>query len=195
LNARLITRADILPMTEYGIVRDERRRKMAETKKTRRVHVGPDITFYFENFATMLHQVHEMLAVERGGEEQIDDELRAYNPLIPGGRELVATMMIEIDEARRRDRVLRSLAGIETSAAFYLGEEMVRAVPADDASRTTADGKTSSVHFLRFPFTDPQAAAFRVAGTRVLLGLSHPEYDHIAAIPEAVRAALAADFS
>lgn len=195
MNARLITRADILPMTEYGIVRDERRRKMAETKKTRRVHVGPDITFYFENFATMLHQVHEMLAVERGGEEQIDDELRAYNPLIPGGRELVATMMIEIDEARRRDRVLRSLAGIETSAAFYLGEEMVRAVPADDASRTTADGKTSSVHFLRFPFTDAQAAAFRVAGTRVLLGLSHPEYDHIAAIPEAVRAALAADFS
>jgi len=195
LNARLITRADILPMTEYGIVRDERRRKMAETKKTRRVHVGPDITFYFENFATMLHQVHEMLAVERGGEEQIDDELRAYNPLIPGGRELVATMMIEIDDARRRDRVLRSLAGIETSAAFYLGEEMVRAVPADDASRTTADGKTSSVHFLRFPFTDAQAAAFRVAGTRVLLGLSHPEYDHIAAIPEAVRAALAADFS
>lgn len=195
MNARLITRADILPMTEYGIVRDERRRKMAETKKTRRVHVGPDITFYFENFATMLHQVHEMLAVERGGEEQIDDELRAYNPLIPGGRELVATMMIEIDDARRRDRVLRSLAGIETSAAFYLGEEMVRAVPADDASRTTADGKTSSVHFLRFPFTDAQAAAFRVAGTRVLLGLSHPEYDHIAAIPEAVRAALAADFS
>lgn len=195
MNARLITRADILPMTEYGIVRDERRRKMAETKKTRRVHVGPDITFYFENFATMLHQVHEMLAVERGGEEQIDDELRAYNPLIPGGRELVATMMIEIDEARRRDRVLRSLAGIETSAAFYLGEEMVRAVPADDASRTTADGKTSSVHFLRFPFTDAQAAAFRVAGTRVLLGLSHPEYDHIAAIPEVVRAALAADFS
>lgn len=193
--AQLISRADILPMTEYASVRDERRRTMAEAKKTRRVHVGPDITFYFENFATMLHQVHEMLAVERGGEEQIEDELHAYNPLIPTGRELVATMMVEIDDARRRDRVLRSLAGIEASAAFYLGEEMVRAVPADDASRTTADGKTSSVHFLRFPFTDAQAAAFRMAGARVLLGLSHPEYDHIAAIPEAVRAALAGDFA
>src|SRR5512144_1200094 len=90
MSPRLITRADILPMRDYAKVRDERRRRMAELKKNRRVHVGPDVTFYFENFETMLHQVHEMLAVEKGGEAQIEDELRAYNPLVPRGRELVA---------------------------------------------------------------------------------------------------------
>ncbi|MFO1145211.1 MAG: DUF3501 family protein [Rhodospirillales bacterium] len=148
-------------MAEYARVRDERRRAIAEMKKNRRLHVGPDITFYFENRATMLHQVHEMLAVEKGGEAQIEDELRAYNPLIPRGRELVATMMIEIDDAPRRDRVLRQLGGIEKTAAIEIGGKTIAAVPETDIERTTPDGKTSSVHFVRFPFTDAEVAAFR----------------------------------
>jgi hypothetical protein len=195
VSPRLMTRADILPLQEYAEVRDERRRRMAELKKDRRVHVGPDVTFYFENFETMLHQVHEMLAVEKGGEAQIEDELRAYNPLIPGGRELVATMMIEIDDPRRRERVLRELGGIENTVAFAVAGKTVAAVPEKDIERTTKDGKTSSVHFLRFPFTDAQVAAFRADGARVVLALSHPGYDHMAALPDPVRAALAQDFA
>lgn len=195
LTPPLIDRADILPMAEYARVRDDRRRVIAEMKKHRRVHVGPDITFYFENRATMLHQVHEMLAVEKGGEEQIEDELRAYNPLIPRGRELVATMMIEIDDAPRRDRVLRQLGGIEKTAVIEIGGETITAVPETDIERTTPDGKTSSVHFVRFPFTDAQVAAFRSDGARVVLGFSHPHYQHMTAIAGPVRTALAEDFA
>jgi hypothetical protein len=195
VSPRLITRADILPMQDYVKVRDERRRRMAELKKNRRVHVGPDVTFYFENFETMVHQVHEMLVVEKGGEAQIEDELRAYNPLIPTGRELVATMMIEIDDPRRRDRVLRELAGIENAVALTVDGETIAAVPERDVERTTKDGKTSSVHFLKFPFTDAQVAAFRADGARVVLALSHPKYGHMAALPEDVRAPLAQDFA
>jgi Protein of unknown function (DUF3501) len=190
--ARIITRDDILPMPEYARVRDERRRQIAEAKKDRRVHVGPDVTFYFENFETMLHQVHEMLAVEKGGSAQVEDELRAYNPLVPQGRELVATMMIEIEDARRRDRVLRELGGIENTIAIEVGGETVKAVPEGDIERTTADGKTSSVHFVKFPFTDGQVVGFRSA--EIVLSITHPQYDHTAAMPERVRVALARDF-
>jgi hypothetical protein len=192
--AALIERSDILPMDEYAQVRDARRRAMAEMKRNRRLHVGPDITFYFENRETMLHQVHEMLAVEKGGDGQIDDELSAYNPLIPRGRELVATMMIEVDDAVRRDRVLRQLGGIEETIGITIGGETVRALPETDVERTTADGKTSSVHFLRFAFTDAQAAAFRKTGATAVLAITHPNYGHMASVPEPVRAELARDF-
>jgi hypothetical protein len=195
--ARVITRDDILDPAEYARLRDDRRRAMTEVKRHRRVAVGPDVTFYFENFATMLHQVHEMLHIEKGGEAQIADELSAYNPLIPQGSELVATMMIEIADTDRRDRTLRQLGGIEQAVTLAVGADgpPIRAVPTDDAERTTPEGKTSSVHFLKFPFTAAQVAAFRTAGTRCLLAVAHPGYDHIAAIPEPVRDALAQDFA
>src|SRR5512144_2098198 len=146
VSPRLITRADILPMRDYAKVRDARRRRMAELKKNRRVHVGPDVTFYFENFETMLHKVHGWLAGEKGGKAQMEDELRSENPLVPRGRELVATMMIEIDDPARRDRVLRELAGIEKAVAFTVAGETLAAVPESDVERTTKDGKISSVH-------------------------------------------------
>lgn len=189
-----ITRADIMPMEDYAKVRDDRRRSMSAAKRARRVPVGPDATFYFENYDTMLHQVHEMLYVEQGGEAQIEDELRAYNPLIPRGDALVATFMIEIDNAVRRARVLRELAGIETNIAIGIGDMRVQAVSDDDAERTTADGKTSSVHFLRFPFTPEQVQAFRADGARVVLAVEHPNYTHMTVLPEDTRKALAADF-
>ena len=192
---RLITRDDILPMDEYAKVRDERRRRIAEMKKNRRVHVGPDVTFYFENFETMLHQVHEMLAVEQGGDAQLEDELRAYNPMIPRGRELVATMMIEIEDPVRRDRVLRELGGIERLITLTIDGEPVGAEPESDVERTTAEGKTSSVHFLRFPLTDTQVEAFRRDGARVVLAITHQKYDHMAALPAPIRQALAGDFA
>src|SRR5882762_3468567 len=96
-----ITRADIMAMPEYGAIRGDQRRRMAEVKRLRRLDVGPYSTFYFENYDTMWHQIHEMLFVEKGGEAQIQDELEAFNPLIPNGDELVATVMFEVPDAAR----------------------------------------------------------------------------------------------
>src|ERR1044071_7146580 len=110
-----ITEADIVRPEIYARERAERRRALIPVKRNRRLEVGPYTTFYFENFDTMLAQVHEMLHIEKGGHEQIEGELEAYNPLIPQGRELIATMMIEIDEPQRRTAVLQKLAGIEES--------------------------------------------------------------------------------
>ena len=190
---REITRADILPMTEYGRVRAERRRAVAARKQNRRVPVGPFATFLFETYDTMLHQVHEMLFVEKGGEEQIAGELEAYNPLIPKGHELVATVLIEIDDPARRARELVKLGGIENTLSLQFGGETVKGVPTDDQDRTDETGKTSSVHFIHFPFTPAQVAKFRAPG-KVVLAIEHPNYGHMAQLPEAVRAELAGDF-
>ncbi|MBK8907823.1 MAG: DUF3501 family protein [Rhodospirillales bacterium] len=190
-----ITRADILSLEDYEAVRAERRGQIAAIKRDRRVSVGPDVTFYFENFDTIWHQIHEMLRIEKGGEGQIEDELRAYAPLVPDGRNLVATMMIEIEEATRRARVLAGLGGIEDTVTFEIGDRRVAATPEGDVERTTSDGKTSSVHFLKFPFSPEQVQAFRVPGTRVVLSIRHRNYDHTAALKEATRTALATDFA
>jgi Protein of unknown function (DUF3501) len=192
---REITREDILPMATYEAERRELRRDLVTKKKFRRQEVGPVCTFYFENYDTMWAQVHEMLYIERGGEEQIADELGAYNPLIPQGRELIATVMFEIDDAQRRKTFLSKLGGIEEMAFFEVDGERVVGKPEEDVDRTTADGKASSVQFIHFPFTDAQAAKFKVAGTRIILGFSHPEYGHMTILPEDTRAALAKDFA
>ena len=192
---REITRADIISMEVYGAERKARKAKLVEVKKNRRLEVGPVCTFYFENYETMWHQVHEMLFIERGGEEQIADELSAYNPLIPKGDELVATVMFEIDEPVRRHAFLAKLGGIEETAFIQIGEETVTGVPEADVDRTTADGKASSVQFIHFPFTPAQAEAFKRPETSVTLGFRHPSYGHMVIMPEAVRAALAEDLA
>lgn len=192
---REITRADILPLDEYLKSRADRRAKVTAIKRDRRVEVGPSATFYFENYETMWHQIHEMLAIEKGGEAQVDDELAAYNPLVPKGRELIATLMFEIDDPDRRDALLRRLGGIEHRISLSFDGETVAAVPEGDVERTDASGKASSVHFLHFPFTPAQIEKFRRPGTRATLGFDHAEYGHMAVISEAVRAALAADFA
>ena len=159
-----------------------------------RVAVGPDATFYFESYDTMLHQVHEMLYIEKGGEEQIEDELRAYNPMIPNGRELVATLMFEIDEPARRAEFLAGLGGVEETVTLTFNGETVTATPEQDVDRTTADGKASSIQFLHFPFTGAQVEKFRTADAQVSLAIGHEKYGHLAVLPEAVRLALAGDF-
>ena len=192
---RTITRADILAMEEYGRQRRERRTAMAALKRRRRMEVGPFATFYFESYETMWHQVHEMLFIERGGDAQIPDELEAYNPLIPNGRELVATVMFEIDDPQRRAVVLGRLGGIEDTAVMRVGSETIAAVAEADVDRTNAAGKASAVQFVRFPFTDAQVTAFAAPGSQILLGFTHPEYGHMAVMPEPVRQALLADFA
>lgn len=191
---RRITEADILDPADYARMRADRRREVAAHKRHRRVEVGPYVTFYFESYQTMWLQVHEMLHIERGGKAQIPDELAAYNPLIPQGNELVATFMIEIDDAERRKRLLGGLGGIEETAFIRLGAEMVRGAPEQDADRTTAEGKASSVQFVHFPFTPAQIAVFRDPAVGAVLGLDHPNYSHMAVLAPAVREALAADF-
>ncbi len=189
-----ITRADIMPMSEYAEARAERRRAIGEIKRDRRFEIGPFATIYFENYDTMWWQVHEMLYIERGGEEQIADELAAYNPLIPNGADLVATLMFEIDQRERRQRVLAGLGGVEETVTMSFAGETITAVPEGDVARSTAGGRASSVHFLHFPFTREQAARFRAPGAKVVVGIGHPGYGHMAAMPEAVRQALMHDF-
>jgi len=189
-----LTPSDILTPEEYGKIRVESRKKNAERKRNRRIEVGPHVTFYFENYQTMWSQVHEMVYIERGGTEQVKQELEAYNPLIPKGRELVATFMIEIDDPDRRKRVLGSLGGIEETAFLSIGGERIAGVQEADQERTRADGKASSVQFVHFGFTPGQIAAFRNPGTEVMVGFKHPAYSHIAIMPEAMRSELAGDF-
>lgn len=191
---RVITPDDILPLEVYAADRKARRKALVAVKRNRRVEVGPVCTFYFENYETMWSQVQEMLYIEKGGEEQLADELEAYNPLIPQGSELVATVMFEIDEPVRRATFLAKLGGVEETAFFQFGDETVVGKPEEDVDRTTADGKASAVQFIHFTFTPEQIAKFRAAGTQVIIGFKHEAYSHMAVLQEPVRAALAEDF-
>lgn len=189
-----ITRDDIMAMEDYAKVRRDQRREAVALKRHRRMEVGPVAAFYFENYDTMWHQIHEMLHIERGGEEQITDELAAYNPLIPKGRELIATVMFEIDDETRRRNFLARLGGVEETAFLRFDGEKVVGVPETDVDRTTAEGKASAVQFIHFPFSDGQVEKFRASGTEIVIGFAHPQYSHMAVMPEAVRASLAEDF-
>ena len=162
-----ITRADLLDFDEYLAVRKERKSLISGKKKNRRISVGPDATFYFESFDTMLHQIQEMLYIERGGEEQVDDELNAYNSLIPNGKELVATLMFEIDNVQRRTEFLSRLGGVEKKIKLVLNDEVIDGVPELDIERTNESGKTSSIHFIHFPLNESQSKKFKDLETSV----------------------------
>lgn len=192
---RKITPADILAPGEYDQQRKALKANLIPMKKLRRIEVGPFATFYFENYATMWLQVQEMLRIEKGGEEQIPGELAAYNPLIPQGDELIATMMLEIEDEKRRNAVLLTLGGIEETVFMEIGGDVIRATPTEYDDRTTPDGKTSSVHWLRFKLSQEQIAHFKNGTERVVLGVSHPNYGHMAVLGAEARAALAKDFA
>lgn len=192
---RKITTEDILSDADYAARRKELRAEAIATKKNRRVEVGPVATFYFENYQTMWLQVQEMLRIEKGGTEQIAGELETYNPLIPQGAELIATLMLEIDDPKRRETMLFRLAGIEESVSLELEGEVIKATPTEYEDRTTPDGKTSSVHWVRFALTPEQIAKFRSGEGRVMIAVNHPAYGHIAIVPPNVRSELAKDFA
>ncbi len=190
---RRITAADIVPDATFATQRKARRAALMPVKRLRRVTLGPWCTVYFESFETMLFQVQEMLLIEKGGEAQRADELAAYNPMIPQGGELTATVMFEIDDPLRRERALAGLGGVEAHFYLEVDGERARAAPEGDIERSREDGKTSAVHFLHFPLTPAQAAAFRRPGVSVQLGCDDPRYAHIAVLSEASRAELAKD--
>jgi hypothetical protein len=191
--ARQITEADILSDKDYATQRKTLRSEAIALKKHRRVEVGPYATFYFENYQTMWLQVQEMLRIEKGGKEQIAGELEAYNPLIPQGDELIATLMLEIEDAKRRNATLLTLGGIEETIFMEIGGTRVQATPTEYDDRTTPDGKTSSVHWLRFKLTPEQIARFK--SERVVIGIEHKNYGHMAVLGDDTRAALAQDFA
>ena len=192
---RKITAADILSDTAYNARRSELRAASIAEKKNRRIEVGPYATLYFENYNSMWLQVQEMLRIEKGGTGQIEGELEAYNPLIPQGDELIATFMIEIEDADRRDRELRKLGHVEDSVFLDIGKERIKGAPTDYEDRTTPEGKTSSVHWLRFKFTPAQIEAFRSGADPVVIGMAHANYGHMAVLSPTVREALAKDFA
>ncbi len=191
---RRLTRDDILPLADYQLVRRERHRRIGELKRRRRVEVGPFATFYFENFETMRQQVQEMLYIEKGGEAQLTGEIEAYNPLIPQGAELVATVMFEIDDPVRRAAVLARLGGVENHAFIDIEGRRVHGAPDPTRENTSPEGKASSVQFLKFGFPPEAMSRFKTPGMHIMVGFDHPNYAHMAAVAEPVRAALAEDF-
>ena len=192
---RRIEPGDVLPDVEYVKVRAGKRRELSQLKKLRRVDVGPFAMFAFESWDTMWFQVQEMLYIEKGGPEQVPEELGAYNPLIPQGSELVATVMFQIDDEKARKLALARLGGVEETAFLRIGQTRIKGVPEADLDRTTAEGKASSVQFIHFPFTPAEIAAFRAPGAEVVIGFTHANYGHMAVMPEPVRATLAQDFA
>jgi len=192
---REITAADILPLEEYARIRDEKRRFIRAIKARRRVAAGPYATFYFENYDTMWLQVQEMLRAEKGGAAQLADELAAYNPLIPKGNELTATVMFEIQDPGLRQQILSRLGGVERMMELRCGPETVKGETERDLEYSTPEGKVSSVVFLHFRFAPGQAAKFFAPSSEIAVAVTHPDYSHTAIIPAAVKAELAKDIA
>ncbi|MDB9923246.1 DUF3501 family protein [Candidatus Pelagibacter sp.] len=192
---REIQKEDIMPLDVYIKNRKEIRKNIVNFKKDRRIALGPYATFYFENYETMLAQVQEMLYIEKGGDEQLKDELIAYNPLIPNGKELIATLMFEIDNPVSRAAFLGKVGGIEEKIFIKIDGEIVNAIPEQDVDRTSAEGKASSVQFLHFKFTNEQIQKFKLDGAEVEIGIDHNEYSHTTKLSTLNLSSLSADFS
>ena len=191
-----LTRDDLFTLEKYSQVRPEFRSRVIGHKKNRNVHLGPVATLYFEDRLTMQYQIQEMLRVERIFEPQgIEEELTAYNSLIPDGSNWKATFMIEIADAEERRRMLTLLVGIEDHVWVRVdGMPPVYAIADEDMERDTPE-KTSSVHFLRFELTPEMVSAVK-AGADISMGINHDLYSHsVAQIPAGVRESLRADLS
>ena len=192
---REIQKSDIMPLDAYIRDRKELRKNIVNFKKNRRVALGPYATFYFESYETMLAQVQEMLYIEKGGDEQLHDELTAYNPLVPNGKELTATLMFEIDNPVSRAAFLAKVGGIEEMVFMKLNGETIKAVPEEDVDRTSSEGKASSVQFIHFYFTDEQIQKFKSSNVDIELGMDHKEYSHTTKLSKENIDSLSGDFS
>ena len=193
--AREVTKTDIIPLEKYSKNRKQIRKEIIDFKKNRRVPLGPYATFYFECYETMLAQIQEMLYIEKGGNNQLKDELNAYNPLIPKGKELVATLMFEIDNELSRSEFLNNVGGIEKKVFIKINDETINSISEKDVDRTSSEGKASSVQFVHFNFTDQQIIKFKNLDNEVILGIDHNLYNHTTKISEYIRKALIKDFA
>jgi hypothetical protein len=189
-----LTRDDLYSLEKYAQARPEFRQRVLAHKKNRQVPVGPNATLYFEDALTVQYQIQEMLRIERIFEaEGIEDELGAYNPLIPDGSNWKATFMVEFPEVEERKRELARLIGIEDRVWVQVsGHDRVLAIADEDLERENAD-KTSSVHFVRFELTPAMVAAVK-GGAAISIGIDHENYRYaIEPVQPAVRDSLAAD--
>ena len=194
MNKRIISLDDIISNEEYGNIRSSKRREMIEFKKFRRLDVGPVASLYFESRDTMLYQIQEMAYVEKITREELDEELASYNPLVPNGRELTATMMIEIDDPLRRKNFLSRLGGVEEKVKIVIGDIEIYADYEKDVDRTTSEGKASAVHFLHFKFNDELVEAFKNKENIIQIGIDHEAYGHLSIVSDRVREELAKEF-
>ena len=189
-----VTKDDIFPLEQYEKNRKQFREEIIEFKKNRRISLGPYATLYFECYETMLAQIQEMLFIEKGGNDQLKDELKAYNPLIPKGKELVATLMFEIDNTFSRSEFLNKVGGIEKKTFIKIDNEIINSTPETDIERTSSEGKASSVHFIHFNFTDEQIKKFKNPDTEVIVSINHSLYSHMTKIPKDTKNVLIKDF-
>ena len=192
--AREVTKADLIPANEYAKNRKAYRKEIVSYKKDRRISLGPYANFYFESYETMKAQIQEMLHIEKGGDEQLKDELAAYNPLIPDGKELVATLMFEIDNPLSRAEFLNKVGGIEKKVFLKINGEIINSIPEQDVDRTSAEGKASSVQFIHFKFTEAQVEKFKNFSNEIIIGVDHEMYAHTVKLTENNKKALALDF-
>ena len=192
---KIIQKEDIMPLDVYTEKRIELRKKIVDFKKNRIVPLGPYAIFYFESYETMLAQIQEMLYIEKGGYEQLKDELSAYNPLIPNGKELIATLMFEIDNPISRAAFLGKVGGIEETVYMRINDEIIKAVPREDVDRTSTWEKASSMQFIHFNFTEDLIKKFQSNGSEIELGINHKEYSHGTKLSKENITSLSADFS
>lgn len=189
-----LTREDLLSLEQYAQQRDEFRNKVMIHKKNRRVALGPHLNLYFEDRLIMQYQIQEMLRVEKIFEPQgIQEELDAYNPLIPDGNNWKATMMLEYDDPEQRKKELQQLVGIEDTVWVQVdGHERVFAIADEDLERSNQE-KTSSVHFLRFELSEAMCADLK-KGVALKMGVEHNHFSHpMATVNEQVRDSLVQD--
>ena len=173
-----ITRDDLMSLEQYAEQRDDFRQQVLQHKKNRQVPLGPNATLYFEDRLTLLYQIQEMLRIEKVFEaDGINEELAAYNPLIPGGRNFKATFMIEYPDALVRAAQLEKMVGIEDLVWMQIGaQDKVWSIADEDLERST-ETKTSAVHFLRFELGDVMARELK-DGAQWVIGVQHPVYTY-----------------
>lgn len=188
---RSITATDLMPIPDYELIRKDKKQEAIARKALTRVSVGPNATALFETWDSMWLQIQEMLRIEKGGEAQIADELAAYDPMVPKGCELTATLLFEVTDEVRRDAFLRTIGGVEHHVALQVGSHTIRARPEGDLERTReSDGKASAVHFFHFDFTSEAIEAWRSGEGSAMLVIDHPGYGHAALIGADTRAFL-----
>ncbi|MFM5929540.1 MAG: DUF3501 family protein [Novosphingobium sp.] len=191
-DSRTIAREDIIPLDQYETIRADKRQEAILRKQLTRVSVGPNATAMFETWDSMWLQIHEMLRIEKGGDAQIPDEIAAYDPMVPKGRELTATLLFEVPDPVRRDIFLRTIGGVEDHISIQVGGVTVPARPEGDVERTReSDGKASAVHFLHFDFSQEAIAAWTSGEGQAMLVIDHPNYGHAALIGAETRTYLA----
>lgn len=184
--------ADLIAPDAYLAVRKQRRREMSAHTRVREMRVGPHLTFHFESRETIWTQVQELLAIEQAGPGQAADELAAFGPLAPSGRNLIASVLFEIGDPEGRKALLAGLKGVEAQLFMEIAGVVVRGAPIAESAEAASESAGFGFLFARFDLSDGDIRAFK-SGDQVRVGVDHPNYGHAAPMPAATRSALMDD--